>query len=376
MEYQAIKALKREFDSEHEKARETGNLVKVKELRAVLEKKRGTLAEKLWPFREISQKEFRARYEEETEILKNAGLLEKLPGGKLGIGESMSINGKAYTLPGCQEVLRAMRKEKETFDFKAGQGLNQPLIAPFAHSIDFMAQRYGELIIQKFKEGKLLDSEGNVITDLRKQGEGDDSKNDAAGDKEYYPLWKWEKYTGADKTGQLVYFPKEFSPQNHQGQTKKQLLEKQGGFLVSLIEDLPDIPRATNDPKEIAQRTKGGRRQLEAGQFPKDYLKLMQREKDEEGNPNPYRHESGWTLEEWLTYAIIHLEKAGQVLDDYQGRGSVSYETGSYFPASGGVPYAGWDRGNRRADLGRSDSGSSDSRIGVRGAVRVKMLKT
>src|SRR3989338_10230770 len=178
IEYQAIKALKQEFDSEYEKARETGSLAKVKELRAILQKKREALVEKLWPFREISQKEFLARYEEKTEILKNAGLLEKLPSGELGIGESMSIDGKAYALPGRQEVLRAMRQDKETFELKASQGLNQPLVAPFAHSIDFMAQRYGELVIQKFKQGKLLDSEGNVITDLRKQGKGDDSKKD------------------------------------------------------------------------------------------------------------------------------------------------------------------------------------------------------
>jgi hypothetical protein len=183
-------------------------------------------------------------------------------------------------------------------------------------------------------------------------------------------------YTGSDKTGKLVYFPKEFSSQNHRGLTKKQLLEEQGGFLVSLIEDLSDIPRATTDPKEIAQRTKGGRRQLEAGKSPKDYLKLMQRETDEEGKPNPYRHESGWTPEEWLTYAILRLEKTGQVLDDYHGKGSMSYQTGTYFPASGSVPGARWRRGARRAGLAEGDPGDSDSDIGARSAVRVRMLKT
>jgi hypothetical protein len=364
-EYQNIKTLKQEFDLEYQRAAETGNLEKVKELRAELKQKRETLAEKLWPFKKISQKEFRERYEDEVEIFKRTGLLEELPNGKTGIGKDRSIDGKEYALPPRQEVIKAMRKEKEIFEAKAEQGFNQPLITPFAYSVDFLAKRYGELIVQKFKEGNLRDSEGTIITNLRKQGEGDAPENDAVGDPEYYPIWKWERYTGSDKTGDLVYFPKKFSKTNHQGKTKQAILREQGGFLFSLIEDLPNIPRATNDPAEAAERTKGGRRQLEAGQSPDEYLNKL--------GKGQYQNETGMTPEEQIIYAILHLEKTNQVIDDYYGKGSASYQLGGYFSASDLVPLAYWARVPRRAFLVRSGPGVSDSDLGARSAVRVKI---
>ena len=89
-----------------------------------------------------------------------------------------------------------------------------------------------------------------------------------------------------------------------------------------------------------------------------------------------YAGEEGMNPEEQLIYAIQYLEQTNQVMDDWQGKGSISYQVGAYFPASGSVPFAYWDRGNRQADLVRNDPEYSYPRIGVRGAVRVKMLKT
>jgi len=78
------------------------------------------------------------------------------------------------------------------------------------------------------------------------------------------------------------------------------------------------------------------------------------------------------TSEEQIIYAIKHLEETNQVIDDYSGKGSASYQLGAFFSASSYVPYAYWRRGARQADLGGRGPGGSDSGSGVRAAVRVK----
>ncbi|MBU1179890.1 hypothetical protein KJ885_03025, partial [Patescibacteria group bacterium] len=107
-----------------------------------------------------------------------------------------------------------------------------------------------------------------------------------------------------------------------------------------------------------------GRKQLEAGQTPNQYLEMLKT------NPQ-YQNETGMTPEEQIIYAIKYLEQTNQVIDDYSGKGSVSYQLGAFFPASGGVPRAGWYRGRRAACLGGSGPEDSDSGDGVRAWVRV-----
>ena len=84
-----------------------------------------------------------------------------------------------------------------------------------------------------------------------------------------------------------------------------------------------------------------------------------------------YKNEFGTTPEEWLMQAITMLEEKNQVIDDYQGNGKITYNTGGYFPASGNVPNAYWCRGVQRADLNRGDPTDRDDNIGARSAVRV-----
>ena len=69
--------------------------------------------------------------------------------------------------------------------------------------------------------------------------------------------------------------------------------------------------------------------------------------------------------------AISYLEEKNQVIDDYQGKGSITYNTGAYFPGSGDVPGAYWSRGDRQADLDRDVPTNRDGDIGARSAVRV-----
>ena len=124
---------------------------------------------------------------------------------------------------------------------------------------------------------------------------------------------------------------------------------------------MPDIPR------ENKGKTIGGRKQFEANDTPNNYLKTLRDSKKD----NPYQGEEGMTPEDQLMYAITHLEETDQVIDDYQGNGSISYQVGAYFPASGDVPSAYWDRGDRQAHLGGTDPDSRYGNCGVRSAVRI-----
>ena len=174
------------------------------------------------------------------------------------------------------------------------------------------------------------------------------------------PLWRWEdEYSKCDTEDKIVYFPKEFS-KNHGGKTKKELLasDSSNAWRIWLVENTPNIPREGKG-KEV-----GKRHQLEANKQPKEYLELF-RTKSE------YKNESGLTPEADILYALTNLEEKNQVINDYQGKGLLSYQIGAYFPSSGGVPDSRWGRGNRQANLSRSDLTLRRGSYGVRAGVRV-----
>ena len=342
-EYENLKTLKSEFDLEYQKAVETGNLTKAKELKTELEQKRNALSEKLWPFETLPQKELKEQYESQKEILERVGILEKLSTGEIGI---KGIDNKEYAFPTYQEITKRIKENNEMFKTKIEQGFIQLLIVPFGMSMDNLIEKYKQVILRHHQEGKLL---------ATKEKPSDPDEPLELNKSE--PVRALDKYQNADISGELVYFLEKFSS-SHKGKTKQEILKEQGGFNILLIEDLPNIPRKDKG-KDIK-----GRKQLEAGQTPNKYLETLRKS-------SAYKNETGMTPEEQIIYAIKHLEQTNQVIDDYSGKGSASYQLGAYFPADGYVPYAYWNRGTRRAYLGRDFPRYSVSDTGVRGAVRV-----
>lgn len=355
-EYENLKTLKSEFDLELKKAVETGNLGKAKKLKAELEQKRDAFFEKLWIFENLPPKELKEQYESQKGIMKNVGILEKLSNGEMGI---KGIDNKEYAYPSYQEIARRMRENKEMLKTKTEQGFNQLLIVPFGMKLDDLIEKYRQVILKHHQEGKLLATKEKE-TDPDEPLELNESQ----------PVWVWDKYQNADTDGELVYFPEEFS-ENHNGKTKEQILSQtKSGFNILLIEDLPNIPRGLeeDDNGNITNygevEEKGGRKQIAAGGKPKNYLKRFKTDPQ-------YQNETGMTPEEQIICAIKHLEEKNQVIDDWQGKGSLSYQLGAYFTADGYVPGAVWYRDGGRADVGRRDPGNSYSGNGVRAAVRV-----
>ena len=348
-EYEELKTLNQEFVLAYKKALETGDLKKAKQLKAELEERRNALENKLWPFdkKELSREEFERQYNSQKETMKRVGILKELRTGEWGI---IGIDNEEYVFPSLREITERMRKNKEALKPKTEQGFNRFLITPIGMRLDDLIEIYKQVILKHHREGKLFATKKNPS-----------DPDEPLEFNEEEPVWVLDKYQNADISGELVYFPQEFS-QDHQGKTKQEILKDQGGFTVMLTEDLPNIPRQGKG-KEI-----GGRKQLEANQTPNKYLEILKTDP-------AHQNETGMTPEEQIILAILRLEETNQVLDDYSGNGSASHQLGAYFTDDGYVPSACWYRGGRQAYLGRGDPENSYSAFGVRAGVRVKKLK-
>jgi len=223
--------------------------------------------------------------------------------------------------------------------------------------LDDLIEKYKQVILKHYQEGKLLATKKD-LSDPDEPLDLDESN----------PCYVDDEYNNADVDGSLVYNPHEFSKDNHNGQTKNQILESHNvqslstaGYEIALVEDLPNIPREASGQEKGKEGHK--RKQFEAGKSPEDYLAMLQ-------NDPQYQHEQGQILEMQIIYAIQYLEKHNQVIDDYAGNGSLSHQIGSYFKSSCDVPHANWARGSRRAYLGKSSPGLADSARGLRSWVR------
>ena len=321
-----IQSLKTEFDRVLEDAIRTGELERARTLRSGLESRMRELRESL--ISPIERKlDLKRQYESERRVLEGAGILESLPSGNQGIH---GIDGKAYPVPSYQEIRNLIREKRDVLENKAEQGFTKLLIVPFGMKLDDLVGKYKALILRHKAENKLLATK-----------EKDIDPDEPLDLNMSEPVWVWDEYESADENGKLVYDPKEFS-ENHGGKTKAEILAAAQGksspaWRIVMIESDPNIPRAGKG-KQV-----GGRARIEANKTPKEYLEAI--------GTGEYQNESGMTPQEWLMQAITMLEEKNQVIDDYQGNGKITYNTGGYFPASGGVPRACWYRGGRRAGL-------------------------
>lgn len=290
----------------------------------------------------LTDTEITEQYQRLVAILTKTGLLQLLPSGEMG---AVDIDGNSDKIPSIDHVLQAFHENQDVLGPKMEQGFRRLLIVPGGMKIEDIAARYVDALRAHHADGRLLatkddpsDSDKKLDLDTRE------------------PIWVWGGYHGADVSGNLVYYPLEFSS-NHQGKTKRELLASQGtGWRVLLVEDLPNLPG------EGTGETIGGRTQLEANRSPRDYLQTL---------TDLYAHEVGFTPEDWLTYALTHLEETDQVVDDWQGEGKLAYLPGAYFRSGGLVPYASWTRGLQEAYLLSGDPGYRSGYNGVRVAVRV-----
>lgn len=401
IQYEQIKTLKNEFVLAYEKAIKTRSQEDRNEARILQNKliaQREALQDLLWPFEAITKQEIKKQYDEQFAIMQKIGIIEKLSNGKMGI---IDIKGRECPIPALGEVEMAMKNKenKEILKTKIEQGFAMFQLTPFGMSLDKLIDKYKDQLWRHCQEKKLfatmenpsdtpkfpddLPFDQDTINKI-KSGElkyedvwkktGDVYKNENSA------LWVWDKYKNADKEGRMLYYPEKLPTVSEEpneakrnalskGKTKEDLLagELSSGWNIIFREDLPNIPRKDKG-KEI-----NGRPQLDtAGTSIKKYIKSG------ENIPSPqeyleaiknepiYQNEQGMTPEDQAICAIIHLEKTNQVIDDFQGNGSISYQIGAYIPASGFTPYARCYRDVRQAFFGGSGSAYRLGDCGVR----------
>lgn len=179
-------------------------------------------------------------------------------------------------------------------------------------------------------------------------------------------VWVWDTLRQALDTDELIYFPKDYS-RNHRGQTKSGVVNNGRicavpGWSVGLVESLPIMP------EQGRGKTLGGRRQLETGSSPREYLRTFQKQ--------AYCGETGKTLEDFITQFLTRLETTNEVSNDVRDNNAV-WCLGQYLkvPYAELVPTGRWYRsvGRARLDMHRTNNklctkswgGSTTVRLGT-----------
>ena len=296
------------------------------------------------------------QYIEKAQILNKNGLLHVLTQSQeFGI---IGPDGQEYPFPKLETIKAEMLENREFYQTKMSQGFTEMEIVPFLE-LEKLIKTVEKAILRHHKEGKLFAT--------KKDASDPNEKLVPLELKENQPLFVWDEYLKAEENGTLIYDPQEFSQNNHRGKDKMEMLkylEKSSfpGYLVRLREKNVNIPRAGQG------KTLNGRKQLEAGLNSREYLKALQEKKE-------YQGEAGQNAEDWLIKFLTHLEKTNEVIDNWQGNGSVALLIGAYFTASDGVPGGSWFRSLRQADLGRHDPDYRNGGVGVASVVRVERFK-
>lgn len=297
--------------------------------------------------------EFTENYEELYQVLNHMGLLDILPkSGERGI---IGIDKKEYPIPSQEAIKDEIRRNREIYEPKIAQGFTQIQLTPFAVPLGSLISLLERQLKEHYKRDKLFATRENK-----------DDPDEPLKLNENGPIWAWSKWRGSDQDGSCVYYPSSFDQDKPSGHTKAEILRAQNnadsplaGWDAFLVE--PDM----NIPREGKGKTKSKRKQLEAGKTPTEYLRLLQIEPQ-------YRNEQGLTNEDWLIIFITHLEQTNQVIDDYLGKGSSCYLTGSFKPSSGELGGGSWNRDFRQAYLGTVAANCRSSNIGLRSAVRLR----
>ncbi|MCX6744303.1 MAG: hypothetical protein NTX82_02150 [Candidatus Parcubacteria bacterium] len=272
--------------------------------------------------------ELKKQYQEQVKALIATGVIELLPEtGKYGVYD---INGKECPIPSYDEILKRMEAKAEMLTKKQEQGFGKLLLVPIGTPLSFLIDRTRDLIVKKYKEGKLLGTDGAKLELNEDQ-----------------PVDVDKIFDDSDIKGDLVYYPQKYDQQNHGGRTKAELLAdllaspglQSKGWEIELIEDLPDLP-AKRKSKKI-----GDRRQLGAGLSPGQYLKMIL-------NSQQYNNEQGITPEAYLIYFINYLQVKNQVIDDRENNKDLRcFGTGVYSKKQDFVPCIYWNRYYQRLSL-------------------------
>jgi hypothetical protein len=283
--------------------------------------------------------------------LNRTGILTLLPGSEsIGV---MGTDGKEYPLPTREQVTELFDYNRELVGRKVPQGFDRLELTPMAMPIPLLIDRITAAILNHAAEGKIYQtrrSPPDPLVPVRVNAKK--------------TVWIWDTLQQALDTDKLVYFPQEYSD-SHRGQTKSEVVNNGRicavfGWSVGLVESIPIMPGQGRG------KTLGGRRQLETGSSPRDYLQTLQTQ--------AYYGETGKTLEDFITNFLTHLETTNEVSNDVQDNNALwclgQYQKVRYAEL---VPTGRWfrDVGRIRLDMHRTGNRLCTRRWGGSSTVRL-----
>ncbi len=225
--------------------------------------------------------------------LNRTDILTPLPkSGRIG---AIGIDGKEFPIPTQEQVIELFAQNKELVSKKVPQGFDHLELTPMAVPTPFLIDRMKAAILKHASQENTYQtrrSPADPLTPVRVSTEK--------------TVWMWDTLRQALDTDELVYFPQEYSS-NHRGQTKSEVVNNGRicavpGWSVGLVESLPVMPQQGRG------KTLGGRKQLEIGSSPRDYLRMLQTQ--------AYQGETGKTLEDFVIKLLTHLETTNEVSND------------------------------------------------------------
>ena len=286
--------------------------------------------------------------------LNRTGILTLLPRSEnLGV---IGIDGKDYPVPTQEQVVELFANNRELVGRKVPQGFDRLELTPMAMPTPFLIDRMKSAILKHASEGNIYQtrrSPSDTLIPVRVNAEKH--------------VWIWDTLRQTLDTDELVYFPQEYSS-NHRGQTKLEVVNNGHicavpGWSVGLVESLPMMTQQGRG------KTVGGRRQLEIGSSPRDYLRTLQTQ--------AYLGETGKTLEDFITKFLSHLQTTNEVSNDRHDNNAL-WLLGQYVKyvehiKSDLVPTAWWHRhfGRVRLDAHRPGNRLCTSSWGGSSVVRL-----
>ncbi|MCX5994666.1 MAG: hypothetical protein NTV59_01505 [Chloroflexi bacterium] len=285
--------------------------------------------------------------------LSRTGILTLLPKSEsIGV---IGMDGREYPVPTQEQVAELFAHNMELVGRKVPQGFDRLELTPMAMPTPLLIDRMKAAILKHAAEGKIYQtrrSPSDPLIPVRVNTEKQ--------------VWIWETLRQADETDELVYFPQEYSS-NHRGQTKLGVINNGRicafpGWSVGLVESFPIMP------EQGQGRILGGRRQLEIGSSPNEYLQTLQSE--------AYQGETGKTLEDFITKFLTHLTTSNEVSNDRYDNNAL-WCLGQYvkIPYAELVPTGLWIRsvGRTRLDMHRTNNKLCTKSWG--GSTTVRLLK-
>ena len=240
--------------------------------------------------------------------------------GRIGF---TAIDNNFYEVPSVEEIKNHFLSNPNIKQ-KVDQGFTRLLIVPFGALLKFLVEKT-ETLIRKHKiEGKLLDRNGKELIHCEPDAVSISTSQ-----------------LMADVSGELRYYSDFFDWDTCNGQTKKELLSTVSSKSPFLGYHILLLQQDTTIPEEGAGVSRGGRRAMERGKTPHEYLKELR------SNP-VYVGEQGLTPEDWLALFSTNLNQNNTVIDDTgNGVDGVKFLIGSYFYQDHSVPLAHWSRDKR-----------------------------